>query len=143
MATTKVPAEYHPVLTEDGSLLVVDAATVETVDDDPYTDGDEVEEKKTLARGAAAFFGGLGCILGGPLLAIAAAVAAVHTATHNSGGFGDATRSMGKVALDAHLRAKDMHLYEKGGRAIKGVATRVEDSIRGGTSTSNSPPSVH
>merc|ERR1711971_1380697 len=76
----------------------VDAATVETVDDDPYTWGDEVEEKKTLARGAAAFFGGLGCILGGPLLAIAAAVAAVHTATHNSGGFGDATRSMGKVA---------------------------------------------
>ena len=126
---------------DETELVVVDAERVN--DDapstkDPYSDDDSTvgdeenapKENNMVARGAAALCGLTGCFLGGPFLAILAAVGGAYSATHNDGPVGDASRAVGEVALAARDKAKEHQVCEKTGTAAKSVAKGLKESFR-------------
>ena len=134
---------------EETELVVVDAERVN--DDapsestkDPYSDDssttvDDDDSKRggdMVARGAAALCGLTGCFLGGPFLAILAALGGAYSATHNKGPVGDASRAVGEVALAARDKAREHQVCEKTGTAAKAVAKGLKESIRGKSSLS-------
>mmetsp|Transcript_14395 Transcript_14395/g.30980 ORF Transcript_14395/g.30980 Transcript_14395/m.30980 type:complete len:155 (-) Transcript_14395:884-1348(-) len=125
---------------DETELVVVDAERVN--DDAPSTkdaysdydstvDGEENDRKGNMvARGAAALCGLTGCFLGGPFLAILAAIGGAYSATHNEGPVGDASRAVGEVALAARDKAKEHQVCEKTGTAAKSVAKGLKESFR-------------
>lgn len=131
---------------DETEMVVVDAERVNddapSTAKDPYFDDSTIEEDdqpqgNMVARGAAALCGLTGCLVGGPFLAILAAIGGAYSATHHKGPVGDASRAIGEVALAASAKAKEHHVREKTGKAAKTVVKGLKESIRGKSSVSN------
>ena len=121
---------YKVIANSDEPILVLDAEKVP--DEDPYQiDEDEDPDGRSLNRAAAAACAAMGCILGGPILALLGGWFGAHTAKHSSGAVGDATRSAGEVAMAAHAKAKEERIYEKSRDSVRDATESVGSWFRG------------
>ena len=78
------------------------------------------------SKGAAAFCGLSALIIGGPLMAILAAIGGAHAARNDKGAVGDVSRSLGDTALAAEGKAKESDLLGKS----KITAKSTVDGVR-------------
>lgn len=79
------------------------------------------------SKGAAVFCGLSFLIIGGPFLAILAAIGGAHTARNNKGAAGDVSRSLGDIALAAEGKAKDSDILGKSKIAAKSIFDEVRN----------------
>mmetsp|Transcript_21175 Transcript_21175/g.27883 ORF Transcript_21175/g.27883 Transcript_21175/m.27883 type:complete len:151 (-) Transcript_21175:118-570(-) len=114
---TEVPSHENTQLNSDEvfveeitpeSVVVLSSRTMNR---DGNNEEKEEEEDSTLEiprkRGAGIMCGVLGCLIGGPILAVAAGVGAAY-ATGKDGATGDIARAAGDVALSVRDKAKEV-----------------------------------
>lgn len=106
----EVPSTEKSELTSDSVL--VEAFVPESVVVLPATmhredniDDETPEQRQARKTGAGILCGVIGCLLGGPFLALGAGVGAVY-ATSKEGAIGDIARACGDVALTTNEKAR-------------------------------------
>jgi hypothetical protein len=121
---SEVPSTETSDVHFDGVLVHEVTPQTNTMNRDGNNDCSEEESVRSQKRGAGVLCGVLGCLIGGPILGVVAAVGGVH-ATQKDGCIGDSARAFGDVALTVKNKARDID--EK--HDIKAIAKAASKEI--------------